>query len=317
MSITAEYTTLLTEHTAVRTDMTFSELFEDWLANKEPTVTPRTCEQYASKYRLYLEEPVGGKMVNDITPEQWQEFENSLSASKSSKGKPLSVTLIRKILHLSRVVFAYGEKKYGLNDPTGDNFLPVSNCTSETIFTPDEVGKLRAAVKPYDLHHLGIMLCIYTGLQKGELFGAKWGDVDTDNKLLKIRRSLIRENSRKEHTKTELRSTSIRKDRTFRDVSIPDWINDQLKLIKKMHTDDEFIIVGRLGGVEPNNFVNHYYARFLDSAGVKFRPFLATRNTYAKNSIESGMDFEELSRLLGDPSEEYTREKYYNDEVKA
>lgn len=78
-----------------------------------------------------------------------------------------------------------------------------------------------------------------------------------------------------------------------------------------MHKDDDSVIVGRNGGVEPNNFVYHYYSEFLNSAGVKYRPFSAARNTFAKNCVESGVSAEELSKLLGKSNAEYTRKKYY------
>lgn len=80
-----------------------------------------------------------------------------------------------------------------------------------------------------------------------------------------------------------------------------------------MHSDDDMFIEGKNKRYEPVNFVNFCYAGFLDKAGVKFRSFTATRNTYIKVSIENGMSPEELSRLLGEPSEEYTRNKYYDE----
>lgn len=159
------------------------------------------------------------------------------------------------------------------------------------------------------------MLCIYTGIQLGELCGAKWGDFDTDERVLRIRRSLAREHDKENDNKTVLRLTEYGNERTARNLHIPDWINDQLILLKRIHDDNEMFIPGKSGRCEPVIFVSYSYTGFLDKAGVKYRSFTATRNTYIKVSVENGMSSEELSLLLGDPSEEYTRKKYY-DKVK-
>lgn len=291
-------------------DMTVSDLFEEWLASK--AIRSDTANGYRVKYIRYIEGILGDVRVNDITAEKWKDFETEISKRSDSRGNPLTLTGIRSLFQILHSMFTYGTKKYGLNDPMGDGILPEEKSSSETVFSPQEVEKLRNSLKPYNVNHLGIMICIYTGIQIGELCGAKWGDFDTDKSLLKVRRSLVREPTKKDKHKTELKLTDLRNKRTFRDVHIPDWINDQIILIKRMHSDDDMFIEGKNGRCEPVNFVNYVYAGFLDRAGVKFRSFTATRNTYIKVSIENGMSPEKLSRLLGEPSEEYTREKYYD-----
>ncbi|MBR1751007.1 MAG: tyrosine-type recombinase/integrase family protein, partial [Ruminococcus sp.] len=164
-------------------EMTVSDLFEAWLESKKVIVQPVTYKHYRSKYRLYLEKPFGKRKVNDITPEQWRDFENSLSTTKGIRGNTLSLPIIRKLLTLYHTVFDYGKTEFGLNDPTGDNYVPEQSLSSESVFSSQEVEQLKAAVKPYNVHHLCIMLCIYTGVTSGEICAIKWGDIDTDRKL--------------------------------------------------------------------------------------------------------------------------------------
>lgn len=292
-------------------DMTVSDLFEEWLASK--TIRSDTANNYRIKYRRYLEGILGDIKVSDITTEKWKDLETEISNGTDSRGDPLTLTGIRSLFQMLRSIFTYGTKKHGLNYPMGEANLPKEKYTSETVFSPQEVEILRNSVKPYNPNHLGIMLCIYTGIQLGELCGAKWGDFDTDEGLLKVRRSLVREPTKKDKHRTELKLIDLRNKRAFRDVLIPDWINDQLILLKRIHDDDEMFIPGKSGRCEPNIFVSYSYTGFLDKAGVKYRSFTATRNTYIKISIENGMTPEELSLLLGDPSEEYTRKKYYDE----
>lgn len=167
-------------------DITVSELFELWIAEKRKTISSETCRLYSKGYETYLKDLVGDRKVNDLTSSEWQETENRLPDIKNRYGNKSSVSAVRTVIRNAHLFFAYGSSKFGLNDPTGDNILPKDYYTSETVFSEQEVEKLRNAMKPYDLYHICVMLGIYTGIQQGELCGAKWGDVDTDEQHLQI-----------------------------------------------------------------------------------------------------------------------------------
>lgn len=48
--------------------------------------------------------------------------------------------------------------------------------------------KMAAAVQPFDIYHLCIMLGVLTGITYPEMCGLQWQDVDTENGLIHIRR---------------------------------------------------------------------------------------------------------------------------------
>lgn len=231
-----------------------------------------------------------------------------LPTLKDRKGNPITPSIVKLVIRLCHNAFEYGSIEFGLNDPSSYKDLPSPDTASKNVFDHQEIELMKKAVKPYNIYHLCIMLCITTGITSGEICGARWGEIDVDSQMIKIRRSVVvNRYARAEKPKVWL--TESRDKRTERNVQIPDWINDQLRLIKKMHKDDDYVVACRNGYMLPSNFVHHYYSEFLISAGVEYRPFSAARNTFAKNCIECGMCVEQLSLALGHPNTEHTKKE--------
>lgn len=184
------------------------------------------------------------------------------------------------------------------------------NTTASDMFAPDEIQRLRVAAKCFDAVDVCIMLALYTGLVQGEVCGLKWGDIDLDNRLIRIRRTMAREPNPSGRPKTILKERVPRCKRALRDIPVPDELAEQLRLMKRIHTDDEYVLVGVKGGVEPNNLASHFFTGLLDRAGVRHRPFSALRKTYARSCYNKGMNAEKISALLGEPDAEYTAGKH-------
>ncbi|SDB40264.1 Integrase [Ruminococcaceae bacterium FB2012] len=293
-----------------KSDMTFQELFDIWIAVKAEELQPSTIQRYTSDYRMYVKAPFGDRKINDITPDNWQRFEEQMSTVKGSFGKELLPSTVRKITTFARKLFMFGKTNYDLNDPTEEIQAAKKAVASKTFFDSDEIEKMKVAVKPYNVFQLCIMLCIYVGASQGEICGLKWGDIDTDNQQLTIQRSVARERITKRSKETVI-MVYPKAAGSIRIHPFPDWINDQLKLMKRIHTDEEFLIQGKNGTMEPSSFVNNYYCVFLNKANVEYRSFTALKNTFARKCIDEGMSVEELSSLFGDWSIEYTKRKRF------
>lgn len=288
-------------------DMTFSELFDAWLNFKKQTISPTAVKHYADEYRRFLLEPFGSRKVNDISSAEWQEFETALPSLKGKSGKEIAPTTARELKLIARRAFEYGKDNFGLNDPAAEI---TEQDDAPSFFTSDEVERMKAAVKPYNIIHLCIMLCIYAGVTQGEISGLQWGDVDTDKGTITIQRSKVRN---KFGDKTVLKLSKKPQD-AIRTVPIPDWINEQLKLIKKLYKDSDIILISKRGELEPSNFINHHYTEFLQKANVPFRTFTALRNTYLRSHTEEGTDAE--SAPITDKAN-ISRDKSLDDNTKS
>ena len=298
-----------------KSKMTVDELFEAWFLTKEKSISPATYNRYHSDYTHYLSPGFSERKVNDITCEDWARFENDMVSVKGTNGKKLTLATVRKMLHAFHKVFEYGNTEFGLNDPTVGKILSGTKFVSEDYFTDEETEKMEAAAVRLNIAHICILICLHAGTLQSEICGLRWEDIDAANKVIKIRRSIRKDPNSPNKMSNSLCEVTPRNTRAIRDLRIPDDLMEQLTLIKRMHTDYEYVLTGKTKAMMPTTFANHHYVNFLDLAGVKNRKFAALRNTFAKKSIENCMDCETLSRLLGDPNDEYTRKMYYDKET--
>lgn len=291
-------------------NMTVAQLFEEWLELKRPTISASTIKLYDYYYSKFVADRYGHIKVNDIDPDEWNEFEQELRRETSVNGQTLSRSTARQAVSMYHTVFGYGRTEYGLNDPTEDLVRQDYYDNDPVVtFTRDEVKKLRAAAKPYDVYHLCVMIGLYTGITYNEICALQWGDIDTENRLIKIRRVITRSTSPEGGPKLIFKAAPPKNKKAVRDLPLPDWIADQLEAMKPMHEDNEFVVVGPLGEIQPNNFRVHYM-NFLKKAGVSYRLVNALRHTFAVTCIEKGIDLKSLSEMLGHANIYVTIRKY-------
>lgn len=292
---------------SINDNMTFEELFESWLSEKRESITEASYRRYIQFFEEYAKTRFGHQKVNEISIRDWEEFENLIPEQTYSDGRAISAAKVRRILDMFHSVFEYGSMVYGLNVPVKVIIKP-SEITIET-FSNDEIEKMRNAVKAFDMNHLGIMLSLYTGMTRAELCGVKWGDIDTTGRQIKIRRLGITRGSENEKSKGDFKIADLKNEAELRDLPLPDWIAEQLEIMKPSHDDDQQILEEPFEGISPSRF-NSCYKNFLKYLDIPYRGFQSLRHTFAVKCIEDGMDIKELSKLLGDTNVNVTYRQY-------
>ena len=162
----------------------------------------------------------------------------------------------------------------------------VSNERTEDL-TSDQIASLLSAIDSHpDIQSANFMLvALYTGMRKSELFRLKWADVDYDRGFIHIRNP-----------------------KGGKDQIIP--LNETVKTILQGHPkkDSEFIFPGRDG----EQLVNIYKEvnKIKTAAGLPkdFRPLHGLRHTYASILASSGqVDMYTLQKLLTHKSPQMTQ----------
>ena len=123
-----------------------------------------------------------------------------------------------------------------------DNKTMVPDISGVETFTPKEVEKIMAAVQPFDIYHICIMLSLLMGVTYSELVGVQWGDIDAENKLLRIRRIGITHLIDRGYDISECITTKLKNERQARELMIPEQIANQLAIMKVYHKDDQLIL---------------------------------------------------------------------------
>ena len=168
-------------------------------------------------------------------------------------------------------------------------------------------------IKNINESNFGIYLCLYTGLRIGEICALKWENIDLNNNIIKIQKTLIRvKNDRTSKKKTKLILDDPKSVSSIRSIPIPMFIIPILKKLKK--NEECFFLTGKNTFIEPRCYLNHYKKILAsireDKSNFREYNFHALRHTFATRCIENGFDPKTLSEILGHSSVKITLERY-------
>ena len=89
---------------------------------------------------------------------------------------------------------------------------------------------------------MAILLCLFTGLRLGELCALKWEDIDFENKILMVNRTVQRLYVEGCKTKTKLVETPPKSEYSKREIPLPAAI---LELLISFQNNKDYIFGGK------------------------------------------------------------------------
>jgi integrase len=186
--------------------------------------------------------------------------------------------------------------------------LPKKSKSIVEYLSLDEQKRLESSAKASgSLNFLTVTLCLYTGLRIGEASGLFWADIDYERRLLKVRRSMQRIESRGV-TKTEIALLPPKTESSVRDIPLPNFL---LALLREYHikSNSDYVLSARGKFVEPRT-LQRRFKKLLIAANIKEVNFHALRHTFATRALESNFDVKSLSEIMGHSSAMVTLTKY-------
>lgn len=145
--------------------------------------------------------------------------------------------------------------------------------------------------------NVGILIGLTLGVRIGEVCALKWKDVDFDNYILHIDKTIQRI-----YVKTESKNYSRliidtpKSYKSVRDIPINKEIINFLKVCKS--SNEDYILTNKKQHLEPRSYRNYFYAVLKRLEIPKFN-FHGLRHTFATNCILLGIDYKTTSELLG------------------
>ena len=145
-----------------------------------------------------------------------------------------------------------------------------------------------------------ILLCLYTGLRIGEVLALNYNeDIDLDNKMLKITKTLTKDKNKK----TIIGPTKTRNGR--RNIEINELTEDIIKdsLKHKIENKNQVLFCQENKKLYVDNTINSAFKRICKKAGIT-QPVNThmLRHTFATRCIEAGVDLAVLQKLMGHAS---------------
>jgi integrase len=277
----------------------FEKVAADWLEHKKPNLRASTWSVYEGHTRNHFEE-FDNLKINRITTAKIEKF----ITDRQNQG--MNISTIRKILVSLGQIMAFAVRhRYIDYNPFRDAERPKKRLGDSKgnirILTPAEINALIEATEDQKYKTL-FMLAIMSGARQGELFGAKWTDIDWINSQIHIQRSY--NNQAMYDTKTE---TSNRK------IDIGPTMMTALRKWKLACPPNEFDLIFPNGAGNPlnhNNVVSRHFNPALKEAEIELIRWHDLRHTYASLLIEQGENIKYIQTQLGHSSPTVTLNVY-------
>ena len=294
----------------------FQEWVTLWLDKKKTAVKPTSLSIYTVNIRKHIMPCFGECYIEDIDVNSIIVFIEELEESAGLKPK----TIEDIFLLLQQIVKAAVREKKLLFEEARMH-LPAKDTEEADILNPEECEKLQHFLLiNLSGRNAGILIALMCGLRIGEVCGLKWEDIDLNERVIHIRRTISRlyiSSLDSDVGSSVVNSGQPKTRRSQRIVPIPKRLCYYLEQVKLKTSPDEksFITTGKDKSHEPRTF-NSYYCNVLNRSKIEHHTFHSLRHTFATLAVKKGMDAETLSRILGHASVTITLSRYYHPTTK-
>lgn len=276
----------------------FCTVMEEWLNKVEATRKYSTYVKYKNIYQCHIQSLFSDDIFTQITNDSIQDKIAALDISDSTRHSVLAV--IRQTLR-------YAEERYGYSITLITNKSTRKKSNSVEIMNRTEQARLMQFLhRDMDISKAGIFLCLSTGLRLGEVCALQWTDIDAEQKLLHVNRTVQRIKSKDGFTKTVLLESSPKSIFSNREIPMPDNLLPLLMDFKKV---GQKYVLCMDKPMEPRTYQNHFkkYLKIINAPNYNFHTL---RHTFATNCVDNGMDIKSLSEILGHSDVQITLNRY-------
>lgn len=292
--------------------MTLAQWLGRWL---DDYASPRLRESTMSGYRIYAEQYIiprlGSKKMTSITTTDIQRLYTKLKKEgrvheHPEYGHQLSASTVRRIHTMLHRALEDAVRAHIIpSNPADGVTLPRLDHTAKRILTNKELDEFMASIKADPLWHDFFYTELTTGLRRGEICGLMWSDFDEQNGILKINRTLHREQGGR------LVAGGTKTYAGTRKIVLPPSTAELLKA-RKQQSFSPWIFHDPLHPEKPISPEGAYrrLKALLKQAGLPDIPFHGLRHTFSSHALASGVDPQTLSGILGHTDASFTLNTY-------
>lgn len=296
-----------------KVSITVNQLFDAWLLNRKNSIKQSTYVAYRIRYDNYISKKIGRNKLFEVNAVMLDRLVDELLTIGGTNAQGLSAETVQTVIIMLRSMFDFAEEEFKVKSPANRLLSPKHIHNDVMIFTDDEIHRIKEATIVNDSMYIGIALSLFTGIRIGELCALKWVDIDLENELINVNKTLTRiKNPNNETPKTIVVITEPKSKKSVRQLIIPPFM---LSLLRQMKCQDNFyFLTGTTRYTEPRAYMNHYRA-LLKEISVPYKNFHVLRHTFATSCIRNGIDVKTVSELLGHSSVKITLEKYVHSNI--
>lgn len=247
--------------------MTISDI---WDRYQKDRANNKGIKQDVNRFNVHLKDMFGNCLFRDITKDDIKKFKENLS-DKTPKTVKNILELLVRLSNFSRDECDQDGLSFRVRFPKVDNET-TEDLTDEQLRSLLDVLDKESKL---DIKHI-MLLALYTGMRRSEIFKLKWTDINFDRGLIEIRNP-----------------------KSGKDKTIP--MNDLTRVVLEQCTrhKSDYLFPGRGGGHRKD--MHKDADRIRNAAGLPkgFRPMHGLRHFFATSLICSGkVDLADLQKLM-------------------
>lgn len=290
----------------------FGEWLDFWLKEYKspPNIRLSTYISYETFIRVHIKPQLGNIYLRDLRPDHLQRFYNGKLRGGRADGKEggVSVKTLRNIHNTVHEALDQALKcGHVFRNVSEATSLPKMTKSDIRVLTLKEMNIFMKAIEN-EFQRTAFLLSLSSGLRLGELLALTWDNVDLEEGILKVRRTLNRLKTfdEKSPKKTKLVLQDTPKTSTSRrNVPIPQSIIEELKKHKEKQIQDgldnplNLVITSEVGTpFEPRNFIRALH-RIVKDCGLPHLNVHALRHTFATRLLEENERPKVVQEMLG------------------
>ena len=298
--------------------MTVTQYLEHWLTVMLPArveaghMRPSTLHSYDQVARRHIMPTLGKIPIAKLGPPKVREWLHGLGQQPSVRKRPLSPRT---------VAYSHSVLRSALSDAMRDELVSRNVATLVKAprgrghqvepLSPDEAKAVMAAATGDRLRALWVVL-MAIGLRRGEALALRWSDVDLEEGIVRVSRSLQRvlgdpdpATGKRKWVLVEARPKT---DASVAVLALPDLVVQALRehrqrqlqerMRSKVWADSDFVFTTPIGTpLDPQN-VSHAWIALCKKAGIRRTRLHDLRHSAASFMIAAGVDIKVVQTVL-------------------
>lgn len=170
---------------------TINDAIEAWKNNGWQDLSLTTARRYDGIWNLQIKNGIGRRRILSLTPYEVETYLRSLKESGLSEA---SVRQVRAVMNRA-CKLARKWSQGTIPNPVADSELPTWSLDALVPVRPpsiEEVKALQRAASQLDIRICAMLhLIVATGMRRGEACGLQWQDIDFEEQVVSINKSVI------------------------------------------------------------------------------------------------------------------------------